>query len=480
MLQLNQIIVEKGHEGQQVVAGQDAVALVSSEVKSALYVDKMDYNDKRGTLIITRENGEVYTIGGLPTAAMISPGRPGPKGFRGLPGREGRNGRDGAPGKKGCVGPDGEQGLIGPDGEDGEDGPQGPEGEQGYTGQRGERGDGGADGPVGPWGPDGEPGSDCVRGPTGPTGPAPVEVAVVSKAEPVDPAVFFWLYPSATATPVPVLPTVQPVAASVSNMTLVSVRQSTNSDIFVIDSYLPVNVRGGKGPFTYKWKVLEPEKLLDVILEDDDTQEVRVKFARRLGTEIREIFSGLIECTVTDEGQQRRPTAKATSTVTIVAHNPHVKASGCIVSGSIVHTPSGPVMVQDLKVGQMIMGLTGQPENFRQWTASGIHGIQGWATVTSIVPAVENSYYIINGQGFTHEQPILILAGPIWSYLPARDVRQGQTTIGNDGALVLIREAREVKDAQTVFDITVSSLFCYFVGNSLTHNLDYEARLEKI
>lgn len=476
-LRLNQVSTTLNQEGKQAIGAGGSLDFASTDLQQDKLIADVKYNGKKGQLVIVRKNGELVTIGGLPTIAMFGQGLPGKRGGTGQPGKDGRNGRDGSTGLAGCAGRPGARGLDGIDGDDGDDGEDGEEGIQGYAGKPGPDGATGPTGPTGPDGPRGNDGPNCISGSRGATGPAPIETAVVSATTPEDRRIGMWLFPTANVTPAPPLPVIVPLSASVSSISTVGTRIAPNSDLFAADAYLPVNVRGGIGPYKYQWTV---DKIDGVTLDADTSNIVELHYAQRLGYGANIVLKGNIYCTVTDMGQANRPTKKATAAISIVAYNPtSANPKGCIVFGSVISTIIGDKDAKDIRVGDCLSSYSRQPKDFRGWTASSLKGRPVYATVKAITFGTETHCYLINGQKFTHEHPILVLDNAEWKYLPARDVTRSMSTISRNGLIAVIYEAQKIDGDVDTIDIDVEPYDCYFVGDVLVHNADLVSKAEK-
>ncbi|QZE57320.1 virion structural protein [Erwinia phage pEa_SNUABM_1] len=475
-LKLSQIETTANDEGKSLVGVGGSAQFESSDTAALTQLASVRFNSKTGVLVFIKKNGDVVNVPGLPTVAMFGEGKPGRRGAPGSPGRDGRDGRDGETGRQGCQGKVGNRGKTGPVGDPGRDGEDGPPGDTGRMGPDGPTGPDGPDGPTGPIGPRGNDGPSCISGATGPTGPAPITTAVLSSTQPTDGKVFVWLYPTNNVTPAPPLPTITPLAASVSSLYMVGQRAVQGSDVFTSLAYLPVNARGGVGPYKYQWSITTTE---GVTLDATTSSTCIVNFYLRLGLGADRTIKGTIRCVVTDMGQTSRPTVTVSSALTVVARNPtNTSTSGCIVFGSEVETITGPKAVEDVRVGDSLLGFSNQPKNFRQWSSQSLKGNLVNATVTALKYGEEDHYFVINGQKFTHEHPVLIYDDSVWRYVPARDVQAGQTVLGRKGA-VSIYEFRRVDAHVKTVDIDVDPFDCYFVGDVLVHNTDIVAKAEK-
>lgn len=474
-LRLSQIETTPNDEGKSAVGVDGALVFENTDVLTTTQIASVKFDSKNGVLVFVKQNGKVVNVPGLPTISMFGEGRPGRRGAPGAPGRPGRDGRDGETGKQGCEGPPGAKGQTGKAGDPGRDGDTGPQGDTGPIGPVGPTGPIGPDGPQGIIGPRGNDGPSCVAGATGPTGPAPIPTAVLSSTQPTASNVFVWLFPTSNVTPAPPLPVLTPLAASVSNLYMVGTRAVQGSDVFTSLAYLPVNARGGVGPYKYKWTITTTE---GVTLDAVETSTCIVNFYLRLGLGADRIIKGTISCVVTDMGQTSRPTVTVKSQLTVVARNPTNKqTSGCIVYGSTVDTLMGPVAVEKLQECDCILGYSNQPKDFRNWSSPSIKGKPVYATVRAVRHGQEDHYYVINGQKLTHEHPVLIYDTD-WRYVPARDVQSGQTVLGRKGPIV-VSECYRVDAQVNTVDIDVEPYDTYFVGDVLVHNTDIVARAEK-
>lgn len=473
-LRLSDIQTDPNDSGKEAVSENGVVEYAASDLETLKAIGKIRFDSNTGLLTFIKKNGDIVQVSGLPTLSSFGQGKTGPRGAPGATGRDGRDGRDGETGKTGCGGSSGQRGLTGPDGEDGKDGEEGDEGYPGYQGDPGRPGPVGATGLTGPIGPRGNDGPSCIAGATGPTGPSPITTAVVSTVTPADNRVFAWLYPTGAGTPAPALPTIQVLSASASNVSMVGQRSVQGSDLFNALAYLPVNVRGGRGGYKYKWTL---SKMDNMSLADDTTSTVQIKFDGRVEPGTEKILRGTITCVVTDLGQTSRPTATATSTITFVARNPQGVQKGCIVFGSEVETLVGLVRVEQLMVGDSLLARTNQPKNFRSWASKALTGQNDYAAIRALRYGQEDHYYLINGQKFTHEHPVLV-CDAVWHYIPAREVRAGHTVAGRKGP-VKVFQCQRINETVMTVDIDVEPYDCYYVGDILVHNTDIVAQAEK-
>lgn len=474
-LTLSQVETTANDEGKSAIGKDGFLQFEKTESLTTTQIASVKFDSKNGVLVVIKQNGSVMNIPGLPTIAMFGEGSPGRRGAPGSAGRDGRDGRDGETGRVGCEGNPGAKGQTGTAGEPGRDGNTGPTGDTGPIGPEGPTGPDGPDGPTGPLGPRGNDGPNCIAGATGSTGPAPIETAVQSATQPTDKRVFVWLYPTANVSPAPPLPVITPLAASASSLYMVGTRTVQGSDVFTALAYLPVNARGGVGPYKYKWTITTTE---GVTLSATETSTCVVNFYLRLGLGADRTIKGTISCVVTDMGQTSRPTATARSALTVVARNPTSQTSGCIVFGSTVETLFGQTAVENIAVGDSLLAYSNQPKDFRDWSVSALKGKTAFATVRAVRYGQEDHYFVINGQKFTHEHPVLIYDNTVWRYVPARDVQLGQTVLGRKGPIVVSEYVRVDDTVQTV-DIDVEPYDTYFVGDVLVHNTDIVAKAEK-
>lgn len=319
-LRLEQIKTSGEQDGKEIVGGS-GLEFVDTDALANTQIADIKYDSTKGNLVIIKRSGKIITISGLPTVSLFGEGLPGGKGAPGKPGRNGRNGRDGNTGPRGNTG---ERGLKGKTGQAGNDGLDGPDGDDGYPGPRGNdgpQGPTGVTGPTGPDGPAGEDGPSCISGATGPTGPAPTTTVVVSggNAPPTNKTVFAWCFPIATTNPIPALPSVPSIGASVSNVDLVATRVVAGNDLFFAQAYLPVNVRGGTGNYSYKWTISDAK---DLNIKGNTDRIVQIIFNGKVDQGKTLSLTATLTCVVMDMGQSSRPVATVRSTIRITARNP--------------------------------------------------------------------------------------------------------------------------------------------------------------
>lgn len=317
-LRLDQIKTNGDVDGKEIVGG-DELSFVDTDALANTQIADIKFDPKTGNLTVIKRSGNIVTISGLPTVSLFGEGVPGSKGAPGQPGRNGRNGRDGSTGRRGNTGERGGKGKPGPDGDDGIDGPDGDDGYRGYPGSAGPAGPTGVDGEIGPDGPAGEDGPSCISGATGPTGPAPNTQVVVSSALPTTKTTFAWCFPISTTNPIPALPAVPAIGASVSNVDLVATRVVAGNDLFYAQAYLPANVRGGSGNYAYKWSISSAQ---DLTIKGNTDRIVQIIYNGKVDPGKTLSLTATLTCVVTDMGQTSRPTATVKSTVKVTARNP--------------------------------------------------------------------------------------------------------------------------------------------------------------
>jgi len=320
LLRLDQVKTYGDEDGKELVAGENLSFVDTDSLKNTQIAD-IKFDSKTGILVIIKRNGKIVNISGLPTVSLLGEGLTGGKGAPGKAGRDGRKGRDGSTGPRGNTGERGVKGKPGPDGEDGVDGVDGDDGYRGNIGNPGPQGATGATGPTGPDGPAGEDGPSCISGATGPTGPAPNTQVVVQggSVPPTQKTTFAWCFPIATTNPIPVLPSVPSISASVSNIDLVATRVVAGNDLFNVQAYLPVNVRGGSGNYAYKWTLSAMES---TSLKGVTDRIVQVVFNGKVDPGKTLSLVATLTCVITDMGQSSRPTATVRSTIRLTARNP--------------------------------------------------------------------------------------------------------------------------------------------------------------
>lgn len=477
-LRLDQISASKDNDGRVLGAEPvtDTVDLTSTAKQVSKSISDISFSAKTGKLVFIREDGNVVEVTGLPTATAFGIGLPGPRGLPGPDGQDGRDGRDGPDGDKGCEGPIGDRGIQGEQGEAGEDGPRGREGPPGYYGERGPDGLEGPEGSAGVAGPIGNTGPSCLAGIPGPTGPAPYDRVVTSARQPLDSKVFGWLFPTSPEDPNPIpLPELPDISASVSDVHIVAKRLSSVSNVFEAETYLIPNVRNAVGPVSFRWSVSE---MSGVSLIDAKSEVARLSFNKTIGPGVYWEEEGTITLHAYDEGRPRRPRAVAEAKIKITANNPLKAENGCIVFGSTVITPAGSCLVEDLREGMLVMAVSGQPKHFRDWSAPALKSPLASARIVSIAYGEEDHYYRINGQGFTHEHPVLVFDGKMWKYVPARDVQTKHKVLGTKGPQN-VYECLRINERVRTADIDVDPHDVFFVGDVLAHNSDVVSKQEK-
>lgn len=320
LLRLDQVKTSGDEDGKEIVAGSE-ISFVDTDSLANTQIADIKFDSKTGILVIIKRNGKIVQISGLPTTSLLGEGLTGGKGAPGKPGRNGRKGRDGSTGSRGNTGERGVKGKPGPDGEDGIDGVDGDDGYRGNVGNPGPQGETGGKGETGPDGPAGEDGPSCISGAIGPTGPAPTTTTVVSGGSlpPTGKTIFAWCFPITTTNPIPVLPSVPAISASVSNIDLVATRVVAGNDLFSALAYLPVNVRGGSGNYAYRWSL---SAMQSTSLKGINDRIVQIVFNGKVDPGKTLSLTAKLTCVITDMGQSSRPTATVVSTVRLTARNP--------------------------------------------------------------------------------------------------------------------------------------------------------------
>lgn len=429
-------------------------------------------NSKQGNLVFVQKNGNIVTVGGLPTISMFGTGTSGARGGKGNPGRPGRDGRDGPTGKSGCPGGTGNRGLIGPTGEPGPDGPDGYEGADGYAGPVGPTGITGPTGPTGVRGPNGNTGPSCIAGPTGPNGPAPVQSFVFRDTRPTEPQISLWSYLTDDQNP-GLLPGVPAVSAGIASQVLTAIRVSSGSDYFQSFAFPECRVRGGVGPYGYEWSI---DAHSGIGLENAGNKVCRVNYYDRVPPGSDTVFTVGLRCTVTDWGQASHPQATASATIKIVALNSGNRQ--CVVYGVLIETPTGVKPAESIRVGDVIAAHSAQPRNISDWSSPSVDGQKVWATVLRTVHGSEDLYVQINGSArLTVEHPVLCNRGGPWTYARA-DALTNTDNVWTDSGAVRATVQLISRKVSTV-DIAIDVQNAFFAGGILVHNMTDAAYEEK-
>lgn len=465
MLNLNQIDVDKDLEGN--VAHSEDNALQFDTEAGAKATVSVKFNGRTGVLTLIRQDQTALEIGGLPTADMFGTGTPGPRGRKGQDGRPGRNGRPGPTGATGCAGGTGIQGKQGPRGEPGPDGKDGYQGPDGFAGKRGPTGLTGATGPTGVRGPNGNPGPSCIAGAIGPTGPKPIETWTFSATRPTDTKIRLWAFETESDNPQP-LPDVPDLQAGMSDLVLTAIKSEANSTWFHAVAYPEVILAGGTGSFTYKWEIVDAKDHEEVTIENLG-KSARLFYREQIFPDQTRNHVVRIRCVVTDTGTASRPQVTANATVTINARNGtnHM----CIVYGTLVETPSGMKAVEQIRVGDKIAAITGQPRNIEEYRELKITGTKMWATVKRANHGKADTYIEINSSSrLTPEHPVLANVGGPWRYVRASQLTNSSDVWTENGAeRAAVRTVN--RDVGTV-DIQIDLLNAFYAGDIVIHNMD--------
>lgn len=297
---------------------EEKVKFLSVDTSSELQIVSGKFDQKAGDLILIRNNGEQVIVNGFLTLDSMGQGKKGKKGAKGDPGLPGSDGIDGEDGDCGCAGTKGEKGDKGPTGPAGEDGPRGQVGPRGIIGEKGDLGPTGDKGPTGREGPRGDKGVSCNAGPTGPRGPAPFDRAVVSATEPSS-NVFVWFFP--TDDPNAALPVVPNITADITDVTVVGRKSgalTATSSLYVADLYVPVQIKGGSGSYSFAWT---GENLESVTYTRTDARSLHVTINQSVGAGQSMQYSIGLKCVIKDTLYPTRTPVTVTGTLTFIARN---------------------------------------------------------------------------------------------------------------------------------------------------------------
>ena len=124
------------------------------------------------------------------------------------------------------------------------------------------------------------------------------------------------------------------------------------------------------------------------------------------------------------------------------------------MAGTSVETPDGAVAIEELRVGDKVIGLSDDGE-----------AVVNEVVETHRTLAVE--YFVMNGEiSVTGTHPFLV--GGDW--IEAQDMRVGDILAGPDGAAVPVNSVESVDYGVRVYNISVSGSHTFFAGGILVHN----------
>ncbi len=127
---------------------------------------------------------------------------------------------------------------------------------------------------------------------------------------------------------------------------------------------------------------------------------------------------------------------------------------GCFMAGTLVETLDGAVAIEDLHVGDRILGLSDDGE------VAVNEVVETYRTL-----AVE--FFIINDEiSVTGTHPFLV--GGDW--IEAQDIRVGDILAGSGGTAVPVNSIQLVEHGVRVFNVSVSGDHTFFAGGILVHN----------
>ncbi len=127
---------------------------------------------------------------------------------------------------------------------------------------------------------------------------------------------------------------------------------------------------------------------------------------------------------------------------------------GCFVSGTLAETPYGAVVIEDLVVGDRVLGLSDDGEPVVN-------------EVVEVHRALAVQYYIINDEiSVTDAHPFLVDD----EWVEAQDIRVGDILVSPDGTAVPVGSVVSVDYGVRVYNISVSGNHTFFAEGILAHN----------
>ena len=109
-----------------------------------------------------------------------------------------------------------------------------------------------------------------------------------------------------------------------------------------------------------------------------------------------------------------------------------VNGAGCFALGTLVLTERGPVAIEDVREGDMVVSqwIEGidedDPAAFYAWSATELPEASDLAEVLYCHKGAEEGFYRINGElDATWEHPFMVERGGVWRWVRARDLIPG-------------------------------------------------------
>ena len=154
---------------------------------------------------------------------------------------------------------------------------------------------------------------------------------------------------------------------------------------------------------------------------------------------------------------------------------------GCIAWGSEVITPEGTKPIEQLLIGDTILGYA-EPSlpasanstdpDIINWRALELDGKRTWVTVVHSRHDRHNRYKIINDLSLTFDHPVLFKREGLWQWGGALVVIVGDIVLGPDGQEIPVTVSKEVYEELKVVELDVEPHDVYYANGILVHNAE--------
>ena len=161
---------------------------------------------------------------------------------------------------------------------------------------------------------------------------------------------------------------------------------------------------------------------------------------------------------------------------------------GCLVSSTLISTPTGFVKAEDIKVGDLVhaakfaeLSTDETVDTILNWSTNVLTPVElTTSTITAIVVKKPVDYYLsLNGDFMTPEHPVLVRHNGVHKFLPAGDIQLGYEVLKRNGdslgalswVTVTSNDVIEASDTVYLFDAEDDDVL--FTANMLTHNFKF-------